>query len=101
MKNEKWKMKNGKRAAQKFPAPSSIFHLRLILALAGFLNFPLAAQTLTTIITNGPASNRVNLVFFSEGYTSAQLGQFLTDVTNATASFFSVQPYTEYSNYFN
>ena len=62
---------------------------------------PVHAAVFSTIITNGPATNRVNLVFFSEGYTNGQLAKFLADVTNATSAFFNVEPYAEYSNYFN
>jgi hypothetical protein len=61
---------------------------------AGILKF-------STIVTNGPATNRINLVLFSEGYTSNELAQFLIDATNAANDFFSVEPYTEYSNFFN
>jgi len=59
------------------------------------------AALFTTIITNGPVTNRLNLVFFSEGYTNGQQSQFLADSTNAAASFLSVQPYAEYARYFN
>jgi hypothetical protein len=65
---------------------------------------PLAAQaqaSMQTILTNGPISNRFNLVFLSEGYTSNQLGQFLVDATNAVRALLAHQPYQEYSNYFN
>jgi len=55
----------------------------------------------STIVTNGPATNRINLVFFSEGYTNGSQGQFLADVTNAADFFMSAEPYAEYSNYFN
>ena len=55
----------------------------------------------STIITNGPTTNRVNLVFFSEGYTNGQLATFLNDATNAANFFLSAEPYAEYSNYFN
>jgi hypothetical protein len=55
----------------------------------------------STIITNGPATNRVNLVLFSEGYTNGQLAAFLNDATNAANFFLSAEPYAEYSNYFN
>jgi len=55
----------------------------------------------TTIVTNGPATNRVNLVLFAEGYTNGQLNQFLGDCTNAAQNFLGTQPYAEYSNYFN
>jgi len=62
---------------------------------------PAGAATFTTIVTNGPATNRINLVFFSEGYTNGQMSQFLTDSTNAANFFLSAEPYAEYSNYFN
>lgn len=55
----------------------------------------------STIITNGPTTNRVNLVIFSEGYTNGQLKTFLNDATNAANFFLSAEPYAEYSNYFN
>lgn len=63
--------------------------------------FPATPVNFSTIVTNGPATNRVNLVFFSEGYTSSQMGQFLIDATNAANFFLSAEPYAEYSNYFN
>jgi hypothetical protein len=62
---------------------------------------PASPAIFSTIITNGPATNRINLVLFSEGYTNGQLGQFLMDATNSANSFLSVEPYAEYSNYFN
>jgi hypothetical protein len=77
-----------------------------LLRLAGLLIFWLAARPsesaiFSTIITNGPATNRINLVFFSEGYTNGQMANFLNDATNAANAFFSVQPYAEYTGYFN
>lgn len=59
------------------------------------------AAIFSTIITNGPTTNRVNLVIFSEGYTNGQLAVFLNDATNAANFFLSAEPYAEYSNYFN
>jgi len=65
------------------------------------------AGTFYTLATNGPASNRLCLVFLSEGYTSAQTGQFLNDCTNAMNAYFGggaytgEEPFVEYSNYFN
>jgi hypothetical protein len=73
----------------------------LICLLNGMIAAKAAMPLFSTIVTNGPTTNRVNLVLFSEGYTSAQLGQFLIDATNAANFFLSVQPYAEYSNYFN
>src|ERR1019366_1928609 len=54
-----------------------------------------------TISTNGPMSNRINLVFLSEGYQTNQLTQFLADATNAANNFFAVEPYAEYVSNFN
>ena len=62
---------------------------------------PANGATFSTIVTNGPATNRINLVLFSEGYTSSQMGQFLVDATNAANAFLGTEPYAEYSNYFN
>jgi len=63
---------------------------------------PASAQTsMETILTNGPISNRLNLVFLSEGYTSSQLGQFLVDATNAVNTLLSHLPWREYSSYVN
>jgi hypothetical protein len=54
-----------------------------------------------TILTNGPVSNRFNIVVLSEGYTSNELARFLVDATNAVSTLLSRQPLQEYSNYFN
>lgn len=73
--------------------------------LAGYLflcALTAAAQpSLTTILSNGPVSNRYNVVFLSEGYTAAQFGQFLIDATNAFNGLLSGPPWSDYSNYFN
>ena len=53
------------------------------------------------LLEHGPASNRVNLAVLSEGYTSAQVGRFLDDATNAVRSLLSVEPYAEYQTCFN
>ena len=60
-----------------------------------------AQATLTTLFTNGPTANRINLVVLSEGYTTGQLGQFLIDAGNAVSNLLAAPPYFEYSNYFN
>jgi hypothetical protein len=60
-----------------------------------------AQPSMQTILTNGPVSNRLNIVVLSEGYTSSQLAQFSVDATNAVKALLSHPPYQEYSNYFN
>jgi hypothetical protein len=60
-----------------------------------------AQPVMQTILTNGPASNRLNIVLLSEGYTTNQLPQFLMDATNAVNTLLSHSPYSEYRAYFN
>lgn len=79
---------------------SAISVLRWLL-LWGLLVPACPAAIFSTILTNGPTSNRVNLVIFSEGYTNGQLGAFLNDATNAANFFLSAEPYAEYAKYFN
>ena len=47
-------------------------------------------QTLSTILSNGPTSNRINMVVLSEGYQASELCQFLIDATNAVRSILSL-----------
>ncbi len=63
-------------------------------------------STMTTLLANGPVSNRLNIVFFSEGYTNNQSVQFLNAATNALSALLlgkntSLPPYQEYQGYFN
>jgi len=67
----------------------------------GILPKAAGQASMQTILTNGPVSNRLNIVILSEGYTSAQLPQFPADATNAVNALLAHQPYQEYSNYFN
>jgi IgA Peptidase M64 len=60
-----------------------------------------AQPSMQTILTNGPSSNRLNIVVLSEGYTSNQLAQFAVDATNAVNALLSHLPYQEYRSYFN
>jgi hypothetical protein len=76
--------------------------LCLIAAIVSADRLPLfAAASMQTILTNGPTSNRLNIVVLSEGYTASQLAQFLVDATNAVSALLSHPPYRQYSNYFN
>lgn len=62
---------------------------------------PCSRAAVQTVMTNGPVSNSINVVLLSEGYQSAELPQFLVDATNAMSQLLSIEPYYEYSNYFN
>ena len=76
-----------------------------LLALASFvllhLTICFSQPTLQPILSNGSVSNRLNIVFLSEGYTTNQLAQFLVDSTNAINGLLAAQPYAEYRNYVN
>ena len=75
---------------------------RLVFAVATFAAPQAIAQSpLQTILTNGPTSNRLNIVILSEGYTSNQLAQFSVDATNAVNALLSHPPYQEYRAYLN
>ncbi|MGB5419081.1 M64 family metallopeptidase [Algibacter sp.] len=54
-----------------------------------------------TIKFEGDNTNRINLVFMSDGYTSGELNQFITDATAFTTEMFSQSPFLEYADYFN
>lgn len=60
-----------------------------------------SGPALVTLMTNGPASNRLNIVFLSEGYTSNELAQFLSDARSSAQALLSYKPYNEYTNYIN
>lgn len=60
------------------------------------------AQTnFVTLVTNGPAANRLNVVFLAEGYTSGQLGNFRADATNTANILLATAPFAEYASYLN
>src|SRR6266566_2811260 len=91
------------------PNPSSSFQfslrrvvaLLMLAAVACLLPRSLAQPAIQTLLTNGPVSNRLNVVILSEGYTTNQLPQFLVDATNALNALLSDLPYLEYRSYFN
>jgi hypothetical protein len=86
------------------PVISFCFGAALLAVLAlGFGIVPEAAgqPSIQTILTNGPVSNRLNVVVLSEGYTTSQLAQFLLDATNTVNVLLSHPPYQEYRNYLN
>jgi hypothetical protein len=59
------------------------------------------ATNFYTLLTNGPAANRMNVTFLSEGYQTNQMGAFLADATNAMNSLLGRAPFSEYPSYFN
>lgn len=65
-------------------------------------SLPLAAQTnFYTICTNGPASNRVNVVLFAEGFRAVDYALFRAAATNVANALLATEPFTEYAPYLN
>ena len=79
--------------------------LRSFLFLACMLGLPgvLQAQTATlfAVEENGPRSERINIVFLSEGYTTPDMPNFAGHVTNAVNFLFSKEPWQQYRSYCN
>lgn len=57
--------------------------------------------TITQVLSNGAPANCINIVFLSEGYTAAQLGQFTNDAKAFLNSLQSAPPFDAYRNFFN
>lgn len=54
-----------------------------------------------TLIKTGPPSQRINIVFLSDGYQAAQLPQFVNDARTMANYLLTQSPFREYRNYFN
>ena len=58
-------------------------------------------STLVAVEENGSRGSSLNLVFLSEGYTSAQMGTFAANVQTAVNFLFSKEPWNRYRSYCN
>jgi hypothetical protein len=74
---------------------------------ATFLVLALAADLFaayTTVFENGPASNRVNMVFLGDGYTASQIDtNYVADINKYLNHLFheNQDPFTRYEQFFN
>jgi hypothetical protein len=64
------------------------------------------SQTYTTVLNNGPSSNRVDIVFIGDGYTAADhtAGTYNTHVNNYMNYMFTnslSEPFVRYNKFFN
>jgi hypothetical protein len=75
----------------------------LLLCAASSAWVPPAGAVYTTFLNNGPSSNRVDIVFLGDGYTSSQLSTYQTHIDAMMSHFFNEgqDPYPRYHNYFN
>jgi hypothetical protein len=67
---------------------------------------PLEAESFTTwpsatIESNGPSSNRIDIVFVGDGFQAAQLGSYASVVSQRWAVVRAREPYASYHRYFN
>ena len=76
-------------------------NLRALLFLLVAIHSAVAQSTLYTVENNGPRSQRVNIVFLSEGYTAAELPAFASHVNAARDYLFSREPWMQYRSYCN
>jgi len=53
------------------------------------------------VLTNGPASNRINITLLAEGYTAVETNEFFADATDTVQSLLATAPFADYSNSFN
>ncbi len=59
------------------------------------------AEPYETIVSNGDAGNRIDMVVVGDGYTADELGKYRTDVAQLIERMFRQDPYREYQTYFN
>ena len=55
----------------------------------------------TTLLDNGPNTNRIDIVFVGDGYLASELGSYSSHVNIAMAAFLGTEPFTEYQGLFN
>lgn len=53
------------------------------------------------LFSSGPSSNRIDLVFVGDGYTSGELAAYANQVNNTLPVFFSRAPLDAYKSFFN
>jgi IgA Peptidase M64/Secretion system C-terminal sorting domain len=76
----------------------------LVLVLACFSLFSTVKAQIfpvDTVQNNGLLTKRVKFVFLSDGYTSAQLPEFIAKVNSFKDNFFAQPPFSNYRNFFN
>lgn len=61
----------------------------------------LAAQTVTTVISNGTTDTRYDIVILGDGYQASQQAQFNQDVNTFLTALFQKEPYNTFSTYYN
>ncbi|HSV15497.1 MAG TPA: M64 family metallopeptidase, partial [Tepidisphaeraceae bacterium] len=79
------------RTRRDGPAPIETLEPRRLLSAAG----------VTTVLDNGPASNRIDLAVVGDGFTQTQIPTFAADVQTFIKGFFNEAPLSSYKSFFN
>jgi hypothetical protein len=66
-----------------------------------FLNVKAQVFDVDTLLYNGSIDKLINVVILGDGYTTAQMTNFINDSKTAVDYMFKTPPYQEYKNYFN
>ena len=61
----------------------------------------IASGTVWTVFTNGPSSEKVDLLVLGDGYTAAQMPKFHADVERLIGALFATDPYKSRKSDFN
>lgn len=75
-----------------------------VFILLCFLSLQFFGQTVIgvdTILKSGPINKRINIVIISEGFTTSQMSQFITNAKSLSTYLFNQAPYKAYKKYFN
>jgi len=59
------------------------------------------AENVTPIRSNGPSSNRIDVVVLGDGYTASEMAIYAADAETFIAGLFGQEPFLEYESYFN
>jgi hypothetical protein len=75
--------------------------LATIALLCSFSSRAFSQGTIEQLLDNGPNARRINIVFFSEGYTASQAAKYHDDAAAMLNQIMNTEPYREYRSYFN
>ena len=68
---------------------------------AVYPRIPAAVETFAQQLLPPDPNKRLDMVFVGDGYQTAQLGAYTSQVSNIVATFFAIEPYLTYREYFS
>ena len=75
--------------------------LRITAAAAVLLGAVLPAQTVKTLVSNGPPARKYDMVILGDGYRAVEEGTFDADCQRFVQALFAKEPYRTYAAYVN